>query len=150
MKVKVLLLSNVAKLWNKWDIVEVSDAYARNVLIKQWKWKIADKATIKAWERKQKKEKEEKEALKNKLEFAINDIKKNWLELFANTSDDWHLYEKIDVRSIEDMFVKKYGFRPKNKEIDFPEKKVSKIGEYTFFYVLDWKKISLDLKIRKK
>jgi len=147
MKVKVLLLDNVAKLGNKWDIVEVSDAYARNVLIKQWKWKIADKATIKAWERKMQKKQQEQAQLNEKLHKALEDIKQNGLEIKAKSAPDGHLYEKVDLRHIEDAFVEKYGFRPKDKEIDFPQKKVSKTWEYDFYYVVDGKKVHLKLKV---
>ena len=150
MKVKVLLLQNVAKLWNKWDIVEVSDAYARNVLIKQWKGKIADKATIKAYEAKMRKKHQEEEQLKQKIQNAIQDIKYNWLIMYVSASSDGHLYEKVDIRHIKEEFVKKYGFKPSDKEIDFPQKKVAKLWEYEFFYKIDWKKIPLKLKVLTK
>jgi len=150
MKIKVILLANVAKLWNKWDIVEVSDAYARNVLFRENKAKVADKSTIKAWERKQQKKKEEELQLKQKIDKAIADIKENWLKLVVSASVDWHLYEKVDIRHIEDAFVSNYGFRPKDKEIDFPQKKVSKIWEYDFSYIVDGKKVPLKLKVLTK
>jgi len=150
MKVKVLLLENVAKLGNKWDIVEVSDAYARNVLIRQWKGKIADKATIKAYEAKMKKKQQEENQLKQKIQKAIQDIKQNGLCLVVSASGDGHLYEKVDLRHIKEEFVKKYWFKPSDKEIDFPQKKVSKVWEYEFFYKVDWKKIPLKLKVLTK
>ena len=150
MKVKVLLLQNVAKLWNKGDIVEVSDAYARNVLIRQWKWKIADKATIKAYEAKMKKKQQEETQLKQKINDAIEDIKKNWLILTVSASDDGHLYEKVDIRHIQNEFLNKYWFKPSDRELDFPQKKVSKLGEYEFFYKIDGKKIPLILKVLTK
>ena len=150
MKIKVILLANVAKLWNKWDIVEVSDAYARNVLFRENKAKVADKSTIKAWERKQQKKKEEELQLKQKIDKAIADIKENWLKLLVSASWDGHLYEKVDLKHIEDAFVSNYGFRPKDKEIDFPQKKISKTGEYEFSYIIEWKKVPLKLKVLTK
>ena len=150
MKVKVLLLQNVTKLWNKWDIVEVSAAYARNVLIKQWKGKIADKATIKAYEAKMKKKNQQQEELKIKINKAIDDIKNNWLCLYVSASSDGHLYEKVDIRHIQDEFVRKYWFKPSEKEIDFPQKKVHKLWDYEFFYKIEGKKIPLKLKVLTK
>ncbi len=150
MKIKVLLLENVAKLWNKGDIVEVSDAYARNVLFRTNKAKIADKATIKAYEKKQQKLQQEKQQLKEKINKALEDIKQNWLILKVSAADDGHLYEKVDSKHIENAFVEKYGFRPENRQIEFPIKKANKLGEYEFFFVLDWKKIPLTLKVERK
>ena len=145
MKIKVLLLDNVAKLWNKWDIVEVSDAYARNVLFRQNKAKVADKATLKAWEKQQQKKLQQQQQLQQKISQALEDIKQNGLKLHVNAAPDGHLYEKVDKRHIQQAFVEKYGFKPADKEIDFPLKKVAKTGEYEIFFIVDWKKIPLKL-----
>jgi len=150
MKIKVLLLENVAKLGNKWDIVEVSDAYARNVLIRQNKAKIADKATIKEYEAKLKKKQKQQEELKNKVKSAIEKISKEWLVIKVKASADNHLYEKIDKRHIINEFSKQFNFTPKDKEIDFPEKKVAKLGEYEFYYLVDGKKVKLRLKVERE
>jgi len=58
MKIKVLMLKDVAKLGGKGEIKEVSDTYARNVLIRQGLAKKVDKKTIQDYERSMKNKKE--------------------------------------------------------------------------------------------
>ena len=150
MKIKVLLLENIPKLGNKCDIVEVSDAYARNVLIKQNKAKIATKAIINEYEAKLKKKQKQQEELKNKVKSAIEKISREWLVIKVKASADNHLYEKIDKRHIINEFNRQFKFTPKDKEIDFPEKKVAKLGEYEFYYLVDGKKVKLRLKVERE
>ena len=150
MKLKVLLLKDVAKLGWKWQLVEVSDAMFRNVLLKQQAAKIADKKTIKEWEKKQEKQKQEAIMIDKKKHEAIESMKGSWLEISVQTSPDGHLYEKIDIRHIQSEIVTKYKVKFDSKEIDFPEKKVAKIWEYNFWIKIDWKKVSLKLKVLTK
>ncbi len=150
MKIKVLLLKDVAKLGGRWQIVEVSDAMFRNVLSKRWEAKIADKKTIKEWEKKQEKQRQEEIEINKKKHEAVESMKANWLEIKVQTSPDWHLYEKIDLRHIQSQIVSTHKVKFENKEIDFPEKKVSKVWGYEFFIKIDWKKVSLKLKVLTK
>ena len=150
MKIKVLLLKDVAKLGWKWQLVEVSDAMFRNVLAKNWQAKIADKKTIKEWEKKQEKKKHEEIEINKKKHEAVQSMKDDWLEIRVQTSPDGHLYEKIDVRHIQSEIVLTHKVKFENREIDFPEKKVFKVWEYEFFVKIDWKKVSLKLKVLTK
>jgi len=68
----------------------------------------------------------------------------------VKASADNHLYEKIDKRHIINEFSKQFNFTPKDKEIDFPEKKVAKLGEYEFHYLVDGKKVKLRLKVERE
>ena len=77
MKIKVLLLKDVAKLGGKGQIVEVSDAVFRNVLRPKGEAKIADKKTIKQWENEQKKKQEQAKLLNEKKHKAVEEIKQN-------------------------------------------------------------------------
>jgi len=149
MKIKVLLLKDVAKLWWKWQIVEVSDAMFRNVLKPKNEAKIADKKTIKEWEKKQAKKQEEERMLNEKKHKVVEDLKNNWLEL--KVPANWeHLYEKIDIRHIINGIFDKYKVKFTEKEINFPEKKVNKLWEYDFSIKIDGKLVNLKLKVLTK
>lgn len=150
MKIKVLLLKDVAWVGWKWQIKEVADTYARNVLIRQWLAKIADKKTIKDYEKKMKNKHEKEIELKEKKESVINWIKMNWLTIKVSASENWHLYEKIDIKHIKQAIFDQYKVNFENKEIEFPEKKVNKIWNYEFIIKQDWKKIWLILKVLTK
>ncbi len=125
MKIKVLLLKDVAWIGWKWQLVDVSDAMFRNVLAKRWEAKIADKKTIKAWEKKQEKQRQENIEIDKKKHEAVQTMQGNWLEIKVQTSPDGHLYEKIDVRHIQSQIVLTHKVKFESREIDFPEKKVS-------------------------
>lgn len=150
MKIKVLMLKDVAWVGWKWQIKEVSDTYARNVLIKQWLAKIADKKTIQDYQKKMKHKQEEEMDIKSKKEKAIAWIKENNLTITVSASGDGHLYEKIDIKHIRQEIVSLYWVSFENKELDFPEKKVNKIWTYDFFIKQNWKKIKLLLKVLTK
>ncbi len=150
MKIKVLLLKDVAWIGWKWQLVDVSDAMFRNVLSKKWEAKMADKKTIKAWEKKQEKQRQENIEIDKRKHEAVNTIKGSWLEIKVQTSPDGHLYEKIDIRHIQSQMVSTHKVKFENREIDFPEKKVSKVWNYEFFVKIDWKKVSLELKVLTK
>jgi len=150
MKIKVLLLQNVTKIGNKGDIVEVSDAYARNVLIKQWLAKIADKKTIRNYEKQRQKKLEEQQEILKKKQAVIEDMKLTGLEIIVSASVDGHLYEKIDLKHIKKCIFEKYKIKFSDKEIDFPDKKVNKLGEYEFYVIYLSKKIKLKLKVLTK
>lgn len=150
MKIKVLMLKDVVWVWSKWELKEVSDTYARNVLIKQGACKIADKKTINDYERKMKNKKQEDDKIKEKKEKAIESIKEDGLKIYVLSSVDGNLYEKIDIKHIRQQIVSSYGVRFEDKELEFPDKKVNNIWTYDFFIKQDWKKISLKLKVLTK
>ena len=83
LKIKVLLLKDVAKLGWKGQIVEVSDAVFRNVLRPKGEAKIADKKVIKEWERKQAKKAEQEKIIDEKIltETGKKKAKKEWNSL---------------------------------------------------------------------
>ncbi len=150
MKIKVLMLKDVAWVWWKWELKEVSDTYARNVLIKQSAAKIADKKTIKDHEKKMKNKKQENEKIKENKENAIEWIKENGLKIYVPSSASGNLYEKIDIKHIRQEIVSSYWVQFEDKELNFPDKKVNKTWTYDFSIKHNWKKISLKLKVLTK
>lgn len=147
MKIKVLLLKDVAGLWWKWELKEVSDSYARNVLIKQNMAKIADKKTINSYNKSmQDKQNKEKELEIKKVE-VLNELKEKWLFLNVSISPSWKLYEKIDSKTIKDFILEQYNVKFKDKEISLPEKKISNVWVYEFFIKKDWNDLKIQLNI---
>lgn len=149
MKLKVLLLKDVAKLGGKWQLVEVADTVFRNVLKPKGEAKLADKKTIKQWENEQKKKQEQAKLIDEKKHIAIEEMKNNWLELKVSANGD-HLYEKIDIKHIISWIFEKYKVKFLEKEVDFPAKKVNSLWEYDFYLKIDWKKVGLKLKVLTK
>lgn len=149
MKLKVLLLKDVAKLGGKWQLVEVADTVFRNVLKPKGEAKLADKKTIKQWENEQKKKQEQTKLIDEKKHIAIEEMKNNWLELKVSANGD-HLYEKIDIKHIINWIFEQYKAKFLEKEVDFPIKKINSLWEYDFSIKIDWKKVALKLKVLTK
>ena len=61
-KIEVVLLQSVKWLGNKWDVVSVALAYAKNVLIAQGKVRVADKQAIAEVQQKKEKQKKQEQA----------------------------------------------------------------------------------------
>lgn len=150
MKIKILLLKDMAWVWGKWEIKEVSDSYARNVIIRQGIWKIADKRAIKDFERRQKEKEEEEREQESLQSEALSKIQENWLKIQVSSALDWNLYEKIDTKDICNEIFKQFKAKFSEKDIVFPDKRVQKTWIYDFDLVKNGKKISLKLNILTK
>lgn len=132
---KVVLLSNITKLGNRWEVREVSDGYARNVLIPQGLAEPATKiAMIRANVAQQKKEKIAEESLK-KVQQLASAIDGYELTIRARANENTELYASIQARQISDALVKE-GYNVPTKFIKLPEP-IKKLGEYTLNLVLD-------------
>jgi len=149
MKLKVLLLKDVAKLGGKWQLIEVADTVFRNVLKPKGDAKLADKKTIRQWENDQKKKQEQTKLIDEKKHSAIEEMKDSWLELKVSANGD-HLYEKIDKKHIINWIFEQYKAKFFDKEVDFPIKKITSLWEYDFSLKIDWKKVILKLKVLTK
>ena len=102
-KVEVVLLQSVKWLGNKDDIVSVAIPYAKNVLLAQWKAKLADKQALDAM--KQKKDKAQKHDAEMKETFdTIGNRVAEWgsLKIQKKSTPAWHLYEKVSVKDIQE------------------------------------------------
>lgn len=116
---KVILLSDVKKVGKKGEMLEVSDGYARNFLIRQ---KLAVAATEKSKEilEMQKAEEAEKEAEK---EAEANVIKKKLekitLEFKVKTGKGGRVFGSVSSKQVCEELQKKYDIRvDKRKFLD--------------------------------
>ncbi len=116
---KVILLSDVKKVGKKGQLLEVSDGYARNFLIKQ---KLAVAATEKSREilAEQKKQEAEQEALKeqeaNEIKKALENIT---LEFKVKAGKDGRVFGSVSSKQVCEELNKKHGIHlDKRKFID--------------------------------
>ena len=120
---KVILLDNVRKIGQKGEIVEVSDGYARNFLIKKGLGKPAVGGNLKIAENKQKKKEAEKEAQRKKNEELFKKINKKTFVLKQKASEKGHLFGAVHKKDIANLF----GGEEKNIQL---EHDIKEIGEY--------------------
>ena len=105
---KVNLLSDVKKVGKKGEMVEVSDGYARNFLIRQ-KLAVAATETSRQILNEQKAKEAEKEA---ELEAQANEIKKKLenitLEFKVKTGEGGRVFGSVSSKQICEELQKKY------------------------------------------
>ena len=105
---KVILLSDVKKVGKKGEMVEVSDGYARNFLIRQ-KLAVAATETSRQILNEQKAKEAEKEA---ELEAQANEIKKKLenitLEFKVKTGEGGRVFGSVSSKQICEELHKKY------------------------------------------
>ncbi len=143
---KVILTQNVARLGNKGDIVEVSEGYARNFLLKKNLAREATKGALKdTLNKKETKEKAKDEAIAQKLILAKK-LKEEGLVLNLNKNKSGQLFEKIDKAKLVKIIKEKYGVNIKEGEIVF-EDTVKSVGDFEFGLKIAGNKFEVDLKI---
>jgi large subunit ribosomal protein L9 len=120
---KILLLDNVRKVGQKGDVVEVSDGYARNFLMKNGLGKPAIGANLKVIENLQKKKEEKKEAEKKALEDLYKKINKETFVLKQKASEKGHLFGGVHKKDIADLFGG-------NQNMVLLEKDIKEVGEF--------------------
>lgn len=115
---KVILLQDVKKQGNKGDIVEVSDGYANNFLIKNG---LAEPAT--AGNRKQLENK--KEAMKREAaeEIAVAEeakakIQDQTVELKEKASEEGRLFGSITTKQIAEAVKKQFGIEVDRRKME--------------------------------
>ncbi len=144
---KIILLQNVARVGSKGDIVDVSEGYARNFLIKQGKAKEATQSEVarvkREIESKKKKAIHKEEQL---IEFVVS-LKDNGLTVKKNANDQGHLFEKIDNKKLADLMSVESGLEFKPEHFTFEP--IKELGGFEVEFQLKDKKIKFILNIEQ-
>lgn len=129
---KVILLKDVKKQGKKGDIIEVSDGYGRNYLIKNNLGKAADGAAINQLKSKQ--QAEERVAQEELAEFkSIKEaIEKDEtvVSIPAKTGEDGRLFGTIPSKQIAEELEKQYEIKVDRRKMQLGEN-LSALGKYS-------------------
>ncbi len=117
---KVILIKNVPRVGSKGLIVEVSEGYGRNFLIRNGLAQEADSTAIKQNQDKQRQKLRQQEAEKtNELNFAVKH-KKAPLIIVKKANEHGHLFEKINSKKIIEILNNESGASFSEKQlVDF-------------------------------
>lgn len=144
---KVILLKDVKKQGKKGEVVEVSDGYGRNYLIKNNLAKMADGAALN-----QLQSKKEAEARVAKEELTESKQVKEAIEkedtvvtISAKTGEDGRLFGTIPSKQIAEELEKQYGIKVDRRKIQLSEN-LSSLGSYNVTVKLHTK-VSADIKV---
>ena len=125
---KVILLKDVENVGKQFEIKEVADGHARNLLIPQGVVKPATKEAI-AWVEVQREilAKKSEEELKGVQELAskLDDFE---LQLLMKVGDEGQLFEQINAQKISDK-LKELGFEVKKSQVKL-EAPIKELGEF--------------------
>ena len=125
---KVILLKDVENVGKQFEIKEVADGHARNLLIPQGVVKPATKEAI-AWVEVQREilAKKSEEELKGVQELAsrLDDFE---LQLAMKVGDEGQLFEQINAQKISDK-LKELGFEVKKSQVKL-EAPIKELGEF--------------------
>lgn len=148
-KIKVILLDNVRWQWNKWEVIEVSAPYAKNVLIAKWQAKIADAQTLnKVKQHEEKKVKDHSKKLQE-MESLLNDLKQNPIVMKKQATAMNHLYDTIDFKEISWEILVKYKIKLEKNNLKITEK-IQNTGEYEIWFEYESIKGKFKLIVEKK
>ncbi|OHA62894.1 MAG: 50S ribosomal protein L9 [Candidatus Wildermuthbacteria bacterium RIFCSPHIGHO2_01_FULL_45_20] len=132
---KVVLIQDVENLGKKFEVKEVADGYARNMLIPQGLVKLATPEVIE-WAELQKQIVTEKaeEGLKNSQQVAskLDDLE---VQINVKVGESGQLFESITAQKIAER-LKEIGFEVKKNQVKL-EEPIKEFGEFPV-------KISLD------
>ncbi|MCX6760992.1 MAG: 50S ribosomal protein L9 [Candidatus Nealsonbacteria bacterium] len=125
---KVILLKDVEKIGNKFDVKEVKSGYARNFLIAKGLAKQASKQALE-WLAVQK-EIIEKKAEENlgKVQSIASTIESREIVIPVKVGDEDQLFESVNAQKIADK-LKEAGFEIKKSQIVLGQP-IKELGEY--------------------
>lgn len=114
---KVIMLSDVKKVGKKGEIVEVSDGYAMNFLIKK---KLAVQATKGSMNVLQE-QNHQAELAEQEKERQANEIKKQLesivLEFHVKSGKEGRVFGSVSTKQIVEQLAKKHGIRVEKRKI---------------------------------
>ena len=125
---RIILLEDIKEIGKKFEIKDVKDGYARNLLIPKGLVKIADKKGLEWLENK--KEKEEKQAEEELKGYQLVASEIDGLEVIITVKigDQGQMFEKIDPQDISEK-LKEMGYDIDKQKIDLAEP-IEELGEF--------------------
>jgi large subunit ribosomal protein L9 len=132
---KVILLRDIKKLGNKFEVKEVSPGYARNLLIPNGYAILADKQSLKRLESQKNIEMKKTEERQKENEKMIKELEGKEIKIDTKIGDKGQLFETINEQKIADK-LKEMGFVVEKSNIEINEP-IKCQGEYLVKLKLD-------------
>lgn len=132
---KVILLQDIEKIGKKYEVKEIKDGYARNLLIPKGLVKIATNDALKWLEvQKETGTKKAEEELK-KIQSLASGIDGAEVVITVKIGEKDQLFEKVNAQRISEK-LKEMGIEVKKSQIDLPEP-LQALGEFPIKVKLD-------------
>lgn len=128
---KVILLKDVKKQGKKGDVIEVSDGYGRNFLIKNGLARLADTAAMNQLKSKEQADERiaQEELAEAKQIKAELDKEESIVKISAKIGEDGRLFGTIPSKQIAGELQKQHSIKVDRRKIQLDEN-LSAIGQY--------------------
>ena len=132
-KINVELLQDIAHMWRKWEIIEVSTAQARNLLIPKW---MAKEVTAERLKKMEADKKRAQDQARIRLEQAF-EIQKN-LDgqriAFTLKGKNGKIFGGLDEHAVGAKVNEKFGIHFEKQDIKLPNKThIKTAGEHLVY-----------------
>lgn len=142
---KVVLLRDIKKLGKKSEIIEVSDGYARNVLIKNGDAQEATNKNLNDLKLKLKNEEKKDANLRREAETLAEKITKESFTLKIKTGQSGKTYGSIGSKDISELLKEKLDIDVDKRDIDLDDP-IKNVGRYAIKVKL-YKDITADVNL---
>jgi len=125
---KVILLQDIENLGKRYDVKDVKDGYARNLLLPKGLVKIANEEAM-LWLKAQKAKEEEKaEGVLKKAQELASRVDGQEVIVMVKVGEEGQLFESVNAQKIFEE-LKKMGLEIKKSQIELKEP-IKELGEY--------------------
>ncbi len=144
---KVILLKDVPKIGKKYDIKEVSDGYAANLLLPRGLAKVASADAIKKVELLKSQDLTEKRIQNELLLKSLEVVKNIKLDLTEKANDKGHLFAGITKERLVEEIEKVSRLKVDKESIKL-DKPIKEVGEHTVTLEVMGKKAEFQVVIK--
>ena len=126
---KVVLLQNVKKMGKKGDVVEVSDGYGRNVLIRKGLGVEGTKANLNTAAQRQESKVFKDQVAADEAVIMAAQLKKVKVVIKVQCGEDGRIFGSVTGKDISEALEKQYKFKLEKKNIRL-KSPIKTLGEY--------------------
>ena len=145
---KAILMSNVAKLGKKYEIVEVKPGYARNFLFPRGLAEAITKTSAGRVAELQKKREVEKTKQEAILKAAIPNVGGKVVSFVRAANEEGHLYEGVSARDIALALSTEIGVEIPESHVEL-SKTIKELGEHSVTVTHDGKEFLVTASVTK-
>ena len=126
---KVVLLQDVKKLGKRGDVVEVSDGYGRNVLIRRGLGLEGTKSNLNIAAQRQESKKFQSQVAKDEAVIMASQLKKVKIVIPMQAGEDGKVFGSVTPKYISEVLEKDHNITIDKKNIKLKEP-IKSLGEY--------------------
>jgi len=114
---KVILLTDVPKIGNKYDVLELKDGYAKNVLIAKGLACLATKGELAKLEDKKKQIAKKKQLEIEAFKSLISEVNNKVVTIKAKANEKGHLFKAVGAHDVAEAIKKMAGVEIEEKSL---------------------------------